>query len=168
MSQADTRQRQWLLKLGRLLSVGLAQGVGSRGLTIYPSSRLIRGESNADGWYVEVGRVRGDRGGALQVWLDRWPRTQERKIWFGYKGTRREQIVSAAKVGTPEFGPAIRLHDGAVGYDKEEDVWLMKEPLRAFGRPVAELYETDWAFYGIYLRRTPRFSRVPSEALTQT
>jgi uncharacterized protein DUF3943 len=62
--------------------------------------RALDGE--ADGWYVEIGRIKNrsrrlpkshgdDRGGALQLWLDRWPRTSTRKLWFG-KGIRQAQI----------------------------------------------------------------------------
>ena len=114
---------------------------------------------DADGWYVEVGYIRADRGSALRVWLDRWPRTPSRKLWFGYNGIKQEQVKRAAAVGTTEFGSAWRLHDGAFAFDREQRAVLLRKPLSHYGEPVVELYSRVWAFYGVYVRQTPDVSR---------
>jgi hypothetical protein len=165
MTAYDQRQRDWLLDLGRRVSRRLRSRLAIENVVLIPPSHLRAIEGDADGWYVELGRVRGDRGSGLQLWLDRWPRTPTRKVWFGYKGTREDQIKIAAHAGTPEFGPATILSDGAFRFDPEQAATLLTSRLSAFGRPVAERYSDTWSFYGVYLRRTPDFARQPPERI---
>ena len=161
----NIKQRGWIHALAERVTIRLRDKVIVPTLVFTPPSRLYTYKSEADGWYVEIGAIRADRGGALQLWLDRWPRTQTRKLWFGYKGTRTDQIRIAASVGTPEFGQARNLLDGAYEFDRQEQASMLREPLRYYGVPIAELYTRGWGFYGIYLRRTPNFSRRPSVGL---
>lgn len=54
--------------------------------------------------------------------------------------TRAEQIRVAAEAGTPEFGPAKQLRDGAFAFEPNEQAYMLRQPLRHYGVPVAELY----------------------------
>jgi len=159
VKRSEERQRDWLVDLGRQVSRRLRSRIAVPSVAIESSSAIRAFQSDADGWFIELGHIRPDRGSGLQLWLDRWPRTSTRKLWFGYKGTRQEQIRIAAAAGTPEFGPAHKLHDGAFAFDREESALLLRKPLVDYGKPVAEFYTDTWAFYGVYLRQTPRFAR---------
>src|SRR5438093_1515131 len=120
------RQRDWLIDFGRAVLMRLRSKLAVPSIALTTPSRIHALISEADGWYVEVGHVRPERGSGLQIWLDRWPRTPSRKLWFGYKGTRQEQVVTAAAIGTTEFGPAYRLYDGAFAFDPEQKAELLR------------------------------------------
>ena len=169
METLERQQREWLIGLGRRVLGHLRSSITVPSVVLRSPSSVRAFEGYTDGWYVELGYVRFDRGSGLQLWLDRWPRTPTRKLWFGYKGTRREQIRNAAVVGTTEFGPACEIHDGAYSYDRREKAHLLRKPLPLtyYGKPIAELYSTEWAFYGVYLRQTPDFSRSASSSLVE-
>ena len=166
MKSSRRQQREWLVDIGRRVLGHLRSTIIVPSVVLRSPSRIRAFESYTDGWYVELGYVKLDRGSGLQLWLDRWPRTPSRKLWFGYKGTRQEQIRRAAAVGTTRFGPAYEIHDGAYSFDRTEKASLLRKPLTHYGKPIAELY-TGWAFYGVYLRQTPDFSRSASSSLVE-
>ncbi len=169
MKTLKIQQREWLVDFGRRVLGHFRSTISVPSVVLRSPSSVRAFEGYTDGWYVELGYVRHDRGSGLQLWFDRWPRTPSRKLWFGYKGTRREQIRRAAAVGTTEFGRAYEIHDGAYSFDRTEKAYLLRKPLPLtyYGKPIAELYSAEWAFYGVYLRQTPDFSRSASSSLVE-
>lgn len=92
MTQINVIQPRWLLALAKRVSRLIRSTVIIPSTVFRPPSSMRVLDGEADRGYVKIGRIKGGRGGALQLWPDRWPRTITRKLGFGYKGTRQAQI----------------------------------------------------------------------------
>jgi hypothetical protein len=167
----DSRQRKWLLRLSGDVARRCRQRNELAQIVFYPPSSLKADATDSEGWCVEIGRLRPDRGSGLQLWLDMWPSRPSRKLYMCYKGSTPEQIAKAAKAGSKLFGPAIPFTDSAWHYDQTLGYSCLKKPLprEAFGKPIVELYQRrdSWSFYGVYVWQAGKFHRSPSEVLTK-
>jgi|GEM_PF-709144 len=92
MAPNNVKQQRWLVALAKRVSRHIRSTPIVPSIVRRPPSSMRALNDQADGWYVEIGRIKGDRGDALRLRLDRWPRISTRKLWFGYKSTRRAQI----------------------------------------------------------------------------
>src|SRR5688572_8960442 len=92
MAPNNAKQQRWLVALAKRVSRHIRSTPIVPSIVRRPPSSMRALIDQADGWYVEIGRIKGDRGDALRLRLDRWPRISTRKLWFGYKSTRQAQI----------------------------------------------------------------------------
>lgn len=170
-AQQNRRDRRWL----RTFAQAVARELGTRNqlpdVILKTPSSVVTEISETDGWYANLGYVRGDRNSGLQLWFDRWPSPAKRKLSVCYKGTRIDQIRKVAAAGSRMFGRSIRLDDWAWHDDKEHGYVHLIKPLArtSYGKPIVELYEKNqsWSFYGVYSRLTPVVTRAPKRSLIQ-
>jgi len=112
-SKSDRMEREWLLKLAESVASRLRDEAAPDALKVAASSKMVCWETNTDGWYVAIGRFRGDRGGEFQVWLDRWTGAEGRRVCLCYKSLRCSRMRSLGQAGTVEFGPATIWTDSS-------------------------------------------------------
>lgn len=129
----------------RLKSDEAAQSVVPR-----PINRLAATASNAEGWCYVIGRVRGLRAGALEIWLDQWPGTEKPVFSFCYRGAHADVVKRVATAARRFRTSAMRR--GRVDLSAD-DVVRMPSPLRRheFNQTVLELYSNHDCYYGVYL-----------------
>jgi hypothetical protein len=102
-------QKEWLQAAARRVAERLQPSIASSRLRVLPKSSIVPYVSNTDGWVVDMGSVRGDRNSAFQLWLDKWPRSKDRKLYVCYKSTRADQALEVAKATAAELGPFTKL-----------------------------------------------------------
>lgn len=153
---AAQASKTWLRELAKHVVRTLRSADDPGSITLRPLSRLAASEGNADGWYVDIGRIRGVRAGMLEIWLDRWAGTKKRVLSFCYRGPHATAVRRIAQAGTSAFGRSI-LRSGKV-HAAESAFVKMPRTLkrREFGRPVFEAYSNHDCYYGVYLPRAPR------------
>lgn len=169
VTASNAIQREWLQAVAKRVAEGLQPGTIHSRLTVFPKRSIVPHASTSDGWVVEIGSVRGDRGSALQLWLDRWPRTHDRKLYVCYRSTRAEQVLRVAKAAAAVIGPFDKLGDASWEIDAQSKVVRLRAPLARslYGKPLAELHfkYRPWSFYGLYFLRVPEFRHRPPDAL---
>lgn len=156
---AARTSRTWLRELAKLVVHALRSAEDPGSITLGPLSRLATTEGNADGWCVEIGRIRGVRAGMLEIWLDRWAGTSRRVLSFCYRGPHAEAVRRIAQAGTSTFGRSITRRGKILA--AESDFAKMPSTLKRdeFGRPVFEAYSNHDCYYGVYLPRAPRLTK---------
>jgi len=163
-------QRSWLEYLAKKVASALRDAAaGSDRIRIKTDSKIRPYETNTDGWYVDIGRVHGDRSSALELWLDFWPRGAARKLYVCYYSSRTTFVTSMAAASRAALGPFTRFGDRAWEWDQSGKTCQLRRPLppSMFGRPIAEIYDKGGAagFFGLYFRQTPAFRERPTAAL---
>jgi len=142
--------RTWLRQLAKAVVHTLWSTDDPGSITLRPLSRLATTESNADGWFVDIGRIREVRSGMLQIWFDRWAGTRRRVLSFCYRGPHAEAVRRIATAGSSTFGRMPRI---------------LKR--HEFSRPVFEAYSNHDCYYGVYLPRAPRLTKRQKSAVAR-
>jgi predicted HNH restriction endonuclease len=165
----DRQQRKWLRRFGAEVARRCKDRNELSDIIINTPSSLKVEETDTGGWYVEIGRVRPDRGSGLQLWLDMWPSPTGRKLYMCYQGSTPKQMEKVVRAGSKVFGTAISFDDNAWEYDPTRTYHRLKRQLpdHTYGKPIAELYKSrsSWSFYGVYVRQAGKFSSDPPKAL---
>src|SRR5688500_20172902 len=92
MAPNNVKQQRWLVALAKRVSRHIRSTPIVPSTVRRPPSSMRALNDQADGWYVEIARIKGDRGDALRLRLERWPRISTRKIWLRCKSTTSGQI----------------------------------------------------------------------------
>lgn len=168
-SVADQRERRWLADLGRTVWKQVQTHSAAGMLKISKPSGMKPWETNTEGWYVPIGKIPGDRGSELQIWLDRYTREETRRLSLSYKTRNHRRVEKLGMSGTGDFGTPTIWTD-AVYERVKPGTWKLARPLppRLYERPIVELYEKrTWCFYTVYIANAPRFSSHAPESLIQ-
>lgn len=120
-------------------------------------SRLYK--SDTGGWIIEIGRLIPGKC-YLQIWLDRFTRYRDRKIWYGFFFEDSDPIERLSKSSRKNLGRAMALGDKdlTLYYEADHYSTLLNRKLQEaeFGRPVIECYHISQCYYyGIYEFDTP-------------
>jgi hypothetical protein len=160
-------QEQWLLDFSMRVAEACESGFVSGGVKLKKPASLRAYRVSTDGWAVQIGKSKSDKGSGLQLWLDRYTGEAGRKLYYGYYSPNLSEIRRIAVEAQDIFGKAVYLGDGH--WEEVGRYARLKRPvpLDKPDRPFAELYkdgEKCHGFYGFYLPRTPNFTRPPSSA----
>ena len=108
------------------------------------------------GWVIELGYLKSKKC-YLQIWLDRFTRYDNRKIWYGfYSEGELSPIKSLAHNAQQDLGEAVRLGDKDLENPARDDSLLKRKlPKANFEYPVIEEYDYGGNyFYGVYESKT--------------
>jgi len=147
------KDRIVLLRAAKLLCHEIEAHCKSAGVHIkHPKLKV----SNTDGWYVVLGTL-WNRKLRLDLWLDRYPATEERRFYFGFQSYYPAKIRHLIAQQRKFLQPVRTLTQE--NFEKmAPKTWLMHPPLRPreFARPLFEIYYGQNCFYGMYESRRSR------------
>ena len=147
----NRRDRSTFLETARILRDELE--ARSQGGDFRPRSRLKAKSTYTDGWYIILGTTSTSRLN-LELWLDRYPATQDRRFYFGFYTSRPGNMRYLVSRLPNHLRPVRKLCDS--DHEKASPgVWLLRKRLLRgeFNRPIYEKYERyrTCRFYGVYV-----------------
>ncbi len=107
-------------------------------------------DNGSDGWAIKIGVYRGYKC-SVEIWLDRFPAHQKRKVYYCIVSHRPEGIKQLVTLAKRDLGNHISIYKS--DWSVDEEVATLSKPLgrREFGRPLFERYPKDDVYlYGIY------------------
>jgi 5-methylcytosine-specific restriction endonuclease McrA len=164
----NLRDRSTVLKASRILRDELEGR--SQGGEFRPRQKLKAVRSYTDGWFVTLGTTSSAKL-KLELWLDRYAGTENRRFYFGLHTSRPENMTFLINRLPTHLSPVRKICDS----DYEEvspGVWLLKMHLRRreFNKPLYDDYEhyEEGRFYGVYASdeasNTRKLRRIVSRA----
>lgn len=167
MADASQGARRWVKSLAVAVRHELERSLADQLVVLLPVRQLSVTESDTDGWYVDLGRVRGVRG-SLGVWFDSFPRAGGRRVSVCFQSTQKEWPGAIAKYAARKLGqPAI--HDDSVWTVEPDGTTRRVRPLptRLYRRPILEAFDAlgSWTFYVMYLPDEVNIRSRPTAAL---
>ena len=167
LAQTDKAQKRWLYQLAKECMLELRQSPASTLMQMVPVNQLTLEDGTTNGWVTRLAKIRGDRGGELQLWLDDYPAAGSRRLCYCYKASKKERIQEIADAGTGQFGKAFPVTNYKRVWNYGKSYQQMGRPLpkRQYDQPVAELYDRAWCFYSVYSPEEIRSGQKPSRAL---
>jgi hypothetical protein len=115
-------------------------------------SRLYK--SDTGGWITGIGRLSPGKC-YLQIWLDRFTRHHDRKVWYGFFYEYSNPVEQLSESSHKNLGKAMTLGDQDLSpyYEADRYSTLLNRNLQRaeFGRPFIEIYHiSQSSYYGIY------------------
>ena len=124
----------------------------SQGGEFRPRRKLKAARTHTDGWFVTLGTTNSAKL-RLELWLDRYAGTENRRFYFGLYTSRPENMTYLINRLPSDLCPVRKICDS----DYEEvspGIWLLRTHLRRreFNKPLYDHYDRDEVerFYGIY------------------
>lgn len=105
--------------------------------------------THSGGNRVVIARLRGDRGGTVEVWLDRFADGKVPRFQYGIGAKSERRIKEIEEAAKSAVGYAATRRVDAIDTGT---LMKMDPPLddADFGHPVLECYDTDEAYFGVY------------------
>ena len=167
--QSNTEQK-WLVGLTKAVLSGLGQCLPPESIRLKRPSELELVASNTDGWYISIGRVRGNRSTELQIWFDDWARAGSRRVSFCICARSMPPIEKLVALENDHSDTTPVFFDDAwAECDDGHFRLVVPLPKQKYGRPLAELYRTSgsWSFISLYHGARPVTSAPPPNAIVQ-
>ncbi len=119
--------------------------------------------SLTDGWYVQIGTLRGF-GCSAQIWFDRFTNHADRKIYFGIRSSKFNDLHRVVSVSGQYLGTLIEFSKSQLAYT--EDIVHLEQKLLPdnFEKPILERYKE--CYYGVYKHPPKGFNKKETKQLS--
>jgi len=144
---ADSKDRKRLRKAAELLILKLSPIAEDS--PIKCRTQLKRTTTNTDGWIYVVATMRR-QGLRLELWLDRYPATKQRRFYYGFASHNRNSIRQLIRKAPDRLKPIRELTIKNTVHP--DGVYLISPPLKRdeYLQPIYENYYNRYLFFGYY------------------
>ena len=141
--------RSQLVATARAITQELRANTHGTGIRILPARRIRAVAVDTGGWVARIGKARGTNLW-LEIWLDRYTRHPDRKLYAGFYAWKSDQVNRLARRASHLQGAALAITDKDVEYVGRH--WLLKRRFTRndFIRPLWEQYSGSESYYGFY------------------
>jgi hypothetical protein len=145
MKAKHAHNKAWLLSTAKVLAIALKPNLrGAHWSIRIPKLKHVY-ETETDGWAVRINRGAADRP-RLEVWLDRFTKHSERKLYVGFR--IGADVSPAMKKAVAGLSPHRVIKDKETSKGKLMQL-LKPLPRSEFNHPIRELYRThEW--FGLF------------------
>jgi 5-methylcytosine-specific restriction endonuclease McrA len=169
LSAQDIREKEYLNKLAIEVRDRLYIVKSGTPISLYRKLKSYR--TNTNGWLIELGSLKGHRTN-IQIWLDFYTNLSERKIWYGFASTHKNNCDNIVKSGEKRIGKPYKLFDDDLIIDKKTRYYKVAVPFNKtdFGRPFIEQYDKskEYAkeyYYGVYEHHIKSFTNRSAKSI---
>jgi len=161
---------KWLTGFARTVASELRESGQATGVSLRPSPKIRAEESLTGGCYADLGRLRSQGAGTLEIFYDQFPRAGAMRLSFCFRAATIDRVKQFAHANIRTFGKAIPVRDADV---QEEPFVALKKPLpeRLYRRAILEAYDVSdehWRFfYGVYIPEVIRTTTTPKQSLVR-
>jgi len=142
--------KRWLLTTAKHVALQLKTRRAGTPLRVRMPYRIV--PTNTDGWRVIVGDLGDASQPRLEVWLDRFPGYENRKLYACFYSWKNANLLKLTKKVARKL-PPVRVVSEA---DTTDGLVMLNHRLRRseFNLPILEKY-SDATFFGIYDQTPP-------------
>ena len=166
MTSIDHQQKKWLRETSKAAIRALLGSLRSESIRVTSLRRVSVGESNADGWYVQIGKIRGYRPGVLKIWLDRWPQSRSRVLSICYEGSDADKVNLVSRAGAKNYGRPVRV-SGRIEPKLGVPLMPRRLPQSEWRKPVLELYANHNCYYGEFIPLPHRLTKETAQRMAR-